>query len=723
MADQIKTTQVGAQAEYGSTPQIKTTQVGAQAEYGSTPQLKLSHFFAQAEHQPPPLLRLVHFFMQVEYAIGPNVPGGVLAVGGIGQNTISWEPVAGADSYNLYWGFSSGISKSTGTKITGATSPHIHSALLPETTYYYFVTAVEAGIESGESAVVSATTVVPVSAGRTPLARVIITLDFCGRTFGVDPCLATGTPCYNTWATCKYYSAFLRQQRDYLFSEPPQPFDNVRPYVKSLKILPTEIKSSLTVNSRINVEFYDDAADLDVETDPYWSQRSSHPGTFWKRLLARNPNYRRRRIRIFEGYLGDSEEYYKERWNGVLENIILGKGVVRLEAVDLLRDLSKIEVPPKLDSKLAADIDAAVTFGATLTSVDGLDASGYIRLDTEIIGYASVNTEARQILTLTRGALRTVADEHQTNAKVQKCRVYGPKNWCDLLKDDLLKADGTMTDSDLNLPSFADAREWPTAEVLFFAVVSEPTKLSNLVTELVDLLDARIWIGEDLKVTVRRNIPNAPGREYYTITDENHILSGSASVDLNEKARLTRCAIYWDKNPIGALDDVLSYSRLEVAVDAAAESPNAYGEMIEKKIFCRWLSATYMQEELAAQAVKNFAGRKVLQAREGQTLVSFDLDLKDNAIKTGDWVLLTTDEVLLPNGSPIPGFSFQVVKREMKAGKIGYQLLKTSDRRYCIIGPSGQPDYMAASAAQREYGYIAGSAGKMSNGDPGYHPY
>jgi hypothetical protein len=723
MADQVKTTQVGAQGEYEPPPQQKLSQVGAQVEYDPTITQKLTSLFAAVEFQPPPLCRVSQFFAQAEYVSGPGAPGNLSAVGGIGQITVNWDDVAGADSYNLYWSRTPGVTKSTGTKIEGVSSPYIHSALLPETTYYYCLTTVDGGIESGESAVVSATTVVPVSAGRTPLARVIITLDFCGRTFGVDPCLATGTPCYNTWATCKYFSAFLRQDRDYLFSEPPQPFDNVRPYVKSLKILPTEIKSSLTVNSRINVEFHDDASDIDVHTDPYWSQRSSHPGTFWKRLLARNPNYRRRRIRIFEGFLGDSDEYYKERWNGVLENITLGRGVVRVEAVDLLRDLSKIEVPPKQDSKLAADIDAATTFGATLTSVVGLDPAGYIRLDEEVIGYASINTEARQILTLARGAFRTVADGHAVNAKVQKCRVYGPGNWCDILKDKLLKTDGGLADADLNLPSFTESREWPTGEVLFFAVVSEPVKLSELVMEIVDLLDVRIWIGEDLKVTVRRNVPNAPGREYHAINDESGILSGSAGVDLNEKARLTRCAIYWDKNPIGKLDDVLSYSRLEVAVDAGSERAEAYSEVMEKKIFCRWLSATYMQEELAAQAVKNLAGRKVLQAREGQTLLSFDLDLKDSAIKTGDWVLLTTDEVTLPDGSPIPGFSFQVVKREMKAGRVGYQLLKMSDRRYCIIGPSGQPDYMAATPAQREYGYIAGSDGKMSNGDPGYHPY
>ena len=38
---------------------------------------------------------------------------------------------------------------------------------------------------------------------RTPVSLVVLTLDYCDNAFGAAPCNATGTPCYNTYRTCK----------------------------------------------------------------------------------------------------------------------------------------------------------------------------------------------------------------------------------------------------------------------------------------------------------------------------------------------------------------------------------------------------------------------------------------------------------------------------------------------------------------------------------------
>jgi hypothetical protein len=58
---------------------------------------------------------------------------------------------------NIYWSTTSGVTKTTGTKITGATSPYTHTGLTNGTTYYYVVTAVNSYGESSESSQVSGT--------------------------------------------------------------------------------------------------------------------------------------------------------------------------------------------------------------------------------------------------------------------------------------------------------------------------------------------------------------------------------------------------------------------------------------------------------------------------------------------------------------------------------------------------------------------------------------
>lgn len=137
--------------------------------------------------------------------------------------------------FNIYWGPSPGVTKATGTKIANVTSPYEHTGLTNGTTYYYVVTAYDTatGLESAESAEVSGTPLAQedvtsqVIAPRTPVALVVLSMDFCGRTFGVDPCLATGTECFNTFPTCKFKSAYQNVGKDYRFTsaDAPVPFN------------------------------------------------------------------------------------------------------------------------------------------------------------------------------------------------------------------------------------------------------------------------------------------------------------------------------------------------------------------------------------------------------------------------------------------------------------------------------------------------------------------
>lgn len=87
----------------------------------------------------------------------PAAPSGVTATASNAANTINWNSVSGATSYNIYWSNVTGVNKTNGTKITGATSPYPHTGLSNGTTYYYVVTAQNAIGESVESAEASAT--------------------------------------------------------------------------------------------------------------------------------------------------------------------------------------------------------------------------------------------------------------------------------------------------------------------------------------------------------------------------------------------------------------------------------------------------------------------------------------------------------------------------------------------------------------------------------------
>ncbi|MBF0634171.1 MAG: fibronectin type III domain-containing protein [Nitrospinae bacterium] len=96
--------------------------------------------------------------LSVEVSATPqmNAPTGITAVGANTQVTVSWSPVVGATSYNLYWSATPGVTTAS-TKITGATSPYIHTGCTHGAPYYFAVTAVTGGIEGAISVEATAT--------------------------------------------------------------------------------------------------------------------------------------------------------------------------------------------------------------------------------------------------------------------------------------------------------------------------------------------------------------------------------------------------------------------------------------------------------------------------------------------------------------------------------------------------------------------------------------
>jgi hypothetical protein len=94
---------------------------------------------------------------QTPAGTAPIIPKNVKTYPGDGQITISWDSVSFATSYNIYWSTTTGVSKSTGTKISNVTSPYTHTGLTNGTTYFYVVTAVNSYGESGESSESSVT--------------------------------------------------------------------------------------------------------------------------------------------------------------------------------------------------------------------------------------------------------------------------------------------------------------------------------------------------------------------------------------------------------------------------------------------------------------------------------------------------------------------------------------------------------------------------------------
>ncbi len=87
----------------------------------------------------------------------PKAPVNVTANPADGSVVINWDPVVGADGYNIYWKNAPKVTTSD-DKIADVTSPwYVHKELTNGMSYYYAVTVVNSRGESGLSDEVSAT--------------------------------------------------------------------------------------------------------------------------------------------------------------------------------------------------------------------------------------------------------------------------------------------------------------------------------------------------------------------------------------------------------------------------------------------------------------------------------------------------------------------------------------------------------------------------------------
>lgn len=200
---------------------------------------------------------------------------------------------------------------------------------------------------------------------RRKIDLIIMKMDYCSRTFGSAPCTAQGEKkCYNTFPTCQDTVNYNKTEKQYKFINNKLPINVInsyygaKPYIdEPPKSLPTEIKEKDTLVKRLKVFFLDEKENTDVGIDPYFADRTTIKGTFWKKFIARNKNYKGRIIELYEGFEGMVEADFELKFAGRIDNIeIKSNGTVLIEAVDLMKKLSDIKYPLDRGISLYADL-------------------------------------------------------------------------------------------------------------------------------------------------------------------------------------------------------------------------------------------------------------------------------------------------------------------------------------------------------------------------------
>ncbi len=192
---------------------------------------------------------------------------------------------------------------------------------------------------------------------------------------------------------------------------------------------------------------------------------------------------------------------------------------------------------------------------------------------------------ANDLVMSQRGAFNTTAIAHNAEERVQQCLIY------DAMKPDLIIADLFTTYSPGiqpgNIPSDAWAAEVDAyLQRVYSAVITEPTGVNALVSELVEQAALAIWPEPEsntIELRVLRNVsPDAT-----PITDDRYM---RATLQSREQPELRISQVwthYAQRDPTKPLTDKYNYKSVRVGIDPEAEAD--HGTSVVKRVYSRWI--------------------------------------------------------------------------------------------------------------------------------------
>ena len=578
---------------------------------------------------------------------------------------------------------------------------------------------------------------------------------------------------------------------------PIPPGEQVRPYIltKGISSTATEISTAkgLSARSQTSVEMVDEPARDDL--DKYIEDRATPAGgTYWPRLLARNPNAAGRPARLRQGYVVTPWSWDTFQTELYIIDALRGpsrQSTVTAVLTDLVKLLDRTMIPAPTDGKLLADLaavsDTGTARGGTLNTIvlrekasavddfyngqevfilentgagqrrvisdyDGVTRTAtvsvnwqvipdaistyevvplefdlpsgkgaqypspgaepeYVRLGDEVINYT-----AKSVDTLSwadgshRAQFGTARADHKAKDIVQLCRVWIDKPLKTVAQNIL--NEGGVADTYIDLTQLAkEDTDWLSLARITVCI-ADPEKSSELYADLLkDVMMMSWWHPVEQKVKFKVDMPEL-GAASFSLTDDQLMLRETDAQRLDEE-RITRAALDFDL--VSATEDRKkrqNFRTIEMFIDAVREGPNSFNDVRQDLRQSRWFTAA---NEILAKA--NVA-RKLRRLGVAPWRVVHKLDPRDEVV-LGQLADLTTRKIVDADGNA--KLKRCRVMRIVDRGSHFEAQVRTTgfEKRYAFIAPNGQPDYGAASEAQRAYWYISNGA-VMSDGTSAY---
>lgn len=438
-------------------------------------------------------------------------------------------------------------------------------------------------------------------------------------------------------------------------------------------------------------------------------------GSYFGRLLASNPYYLNRVLKIHVGFYkaGDTFSFSNFQERRYFIKKIIGPDQnhqIRIEASDVLSLLKESEIPKATSGNLNAALNSTYTGSINIQDNTGF-SSGYAIIDDEIVSYSGI-TGGDSITISARAQAGSTADSHDADAPVRHIYHYNG-NVVNCIRDIIENY------TDIDHANYLPDADWNTERDSFLSSetvdvwITEPVKADTVISDLGKQTYLNVWWddeAQDIKL-------KAIGPTLNAVTewnDTNHILDSKITLTRDQRAILTAAWIYFTKIDASKKNDAKNFENVYIQVDTAAET--GLGTSKIKK-----LMAEYVTSSATASKVSN----RLIAQNAKPVEVVLQVDAKDSDVLVGDAVDLNSTVLQGTDGLP-ELIRMRVIERAPSSyNRYTYKLIFSGvevGSRYPIVGPNALADYTSASTIEKnKYGWLAATGTElMSNSDNPY---
>lgn len=442
-------------------------------------------------------------------------------------------------------------------------------------------------------------------------------------------------------------------------------------------------------------------------------------GTYFGRLLANNPYFINRKVKIYSGFLslGDTFSLSNFQERDYFIRDITGpdaQGNVKIKASDILGQTKEATIPRKTNGSLAAALDSSSTVDIDISDETGFPASGHVIINDEIISYTDSVTVDYININL-RARAGTTAAAHASGDAVRYVEYYDG-NVVDIIEALLINH------TDIDTATYINSTDWDNERDTYLSGedvdlwIIEPTTVDKVIDELCKQTYINVfWDDVNQEIKLKAIGPTlTPSVQW---NDTANILDTKVTIKRPQKNIYSQCWVYYGKiDKTSSGNQAKNYKSIHILANSDIET--GLGSANIKRIYGEHLP------DNASGTASKVASRFISQ-HSNPIDIQFEVDTKDQeSLETGDSVELTTDLIQGTDGMPSTILLRVIEKRALDKNRWRYRCVFSGAEvgsRYPLIGANSLGNYTAESTSnQNTYGFICDTDNEMSNGDDPY---